>query len=128
MIKSHIPTINAPAKISVPEGLLIANESKTCIKHGRPIGSKDKNPRKPKGAKVNDDDIKDKIVFDKLPEKLGDMTNNINLEEIQVSENNYCEEILINYVMSKQTWNRNKTDINDGDFAFNVALDIMREK
>ena len=38
--KSHIPTANAPARINVPKGQL-ANESKICLKRGRPIGSKD---------------------------------------------------------------------------------------
>ena len=38
--KSHIPIVNAPARIDVPKGHL-ANESKICLKHGRPIGSKD---------------------------------------------------------------------------------------
>ena len=43
--KSHIPTANAPARINVPEGPL-ANESKICLKRGRPIGSKDVTPWK----------------------------------------------------------------------------------
>ena len=41
--------VNAPAHIVVPEGQLenvIANESKTRLKRGRPIGSKDLIPRK----------------------------------------------------------------------------------
>ena len=47
--KSHMPIVNAPAHIDVPEGQLenvIANESKTRLKHGRPIGLKDLIPRK----------------------------------------------------------------------------------
>ena len=47
--KSHVPTMNAPAHIDVPKGQLenvIANESKTRLKRGRPIGSKDLIPRK----------------------------------------------------------------------------------
>ena len=49
IIKSHVPVVNAPTHIDVPEGQMenaIANESKTCLKHGRPIGSKDLIPRK----------------------------------------------------------------------------------
>ena len=49
MTKSHIPAVNTPAQITVPEGQSgdeIVNESKTRLKHGRPIGSKDKVPRK----------------------------------------------------------------------------------
>ena len=45
MTKSHIPAVNAPARIEVPKGQK-ANESKTRLKHGRPIGSKDVTPRK----------------------------------------------------------------------------------
>ena len=43
--KSHIPTANTLAEINVPEGQLV-NESKICLKRGRPIGSKDITPRK----------------------------------------------------------------------------------
>jgi hypothetical protein len=47
--KSHVPAANAPIRIDVPNGQpLVANESKTRMKRGRPIGSKDKNPRKEK--------------------------------------------------------------------------------
>ena len=45
VIKSHIPVANAPAQINVLEGQL-ANESKICLKRGRPICSKDITPRK----------------------------------------------------------------------------------
>ena len=49
--KSHMPAANAPIQIDVLEGQLInANESKPCLKCGRALGSKDKNPRKRKGA------------------------------------------------------------------------------
>ena len=45
--KSHIPAANAPIRIVVPEGQLItANEIKGKLKRGRPVGSKDINPRK----------------------------------------------------------------------------------
>jgi hypothetical protein len=43
IVKSHIPATNNPARIEVPEGQLIniaANESKTRLKHGRPVGAK----------------------------------------------------------------------------------------
>ena len=45
MIKSHISAENAPSRIKVREGQL-TNESKICLKRGRPIGSKDITPRK----------------------------------------------------------------------------------
>ena len=41
--KSHIPTVNALAWIEIPEEQK-ANEYKTCLKRGRPIGSKDIAP------------------------------------------------------------------------------------
>ena len=49
--KSHVPAMNGPTHIDVPEGQLenvIENESKTRLKRGRPIGSKDLIPRKRK--------------------------------------------------------------------------------
>ncbi|XP_062100999.1 uncharacterized protein LOC133806921 [Humulus lupulus] len=51
--KSHIPTENAPARIEVPEGQF-ANETKACLKCGRPVRSKDSNHRKRKGANNQD--------------------------------------------------------------------------
>ena len=48
-VKSHIPAANTPTRIEVPIGQSInttTNESKPRLKHGRPIGSKDKIPRK----------------------------------------------------------------------------------
>ena len=47
--KSHIPAENVPIRIDVPKGpstSVIANESKTHLKRGRPLRSKDQNPRK----------------------------------------------------------------------------------
>ncbi|XP_076890487.1 uncharacterized protein LOC143541582 [Bidens hawaiensis] len=64
--KSHIPAANAPIKISVLEGPShIGNESNALLKHGRPIGSKDKNPQKKKGANSEHSQIE--IVV--MPEK-----------------------------------------------------------
>ena len=61
--KSHIPAVNAPVKVDVPTGQAFqANESKPQFKRGRPIGSKDKNPRKRKGAKNEDGQIEDEIT------------------------------------------------------------------
>ena len=47
--KSHIPAVNVPIRINVPKGpctSVIASESQIRLKRGRPLGSKDKNPRK----------------------------------------------------------------------------------
>jgi hypothetical protein len=45
IVKSHIPAANTSVKTEVPIGQSIntvANESKACLKHGKPIGVKDK--------------------------------------------------------------------------------------
>ena len=50
--KSHIPVANAPIRIDILVGESnIANESQTRLKRGRPVGSKDKNPRMRKREK-----------------------------------------------------------------------------
>ena len=45
---SHIPTANAPIKMSVPEGQSphFCNESIACLKRGRPVDSNSKIPQK----------------------------------------------------------------------------------
>ncbi|KAK9994139.1 hypothetical protein SO802_023842 [Lithocarpus litseifolius] len=51
IVKSHIPAANTPARIEGPVGQSVniaANESKPHLKRGRPIGVKDKIPRKRK--------------------------------------------------------------------------------
>jgi hypothetical protein len=142
IVKSHIPAANNPAQIEVPEGQLInivANEFKTRLKRGRPVGAKDKIPRKRK--------IQEKQVA--APEEAIPMkqaTNIINLskdcahkspeneppeegtpeelslEEEQVPEN---DEISIHYVSTGEIWDRNKIVV-DNIFSFKVALDITR--
>ncbi|PIN26676.1 hypothetical protein CDL12_00569 [Handroanthus impetiginosus] len=55
VMKSHIPAANAPIQIEVLVGQSVnANETKPRLKCGRPIDSKNKNPRKRKGG--NDQD------------------------------------------------------------------------
>ena len=46
VIKSYIPAANAPSKIEIP--IQQISESVLRQKRSRPIGSKDKNPRKTK--------------------------------------------------------------------------------
>jgi len=49
MTLSHNPACNAPIRLNVQEGQCqVATESKQRLKRGRPIGSKDKQPRKSK--------------------------------------------------------------------------------
>ena len=59
---SHILAINAPTRIEVlirQFAKIVANESKARQKHGRPINSKDKNPREKKRANNQVDIIKE---------------------------------------------------------------------
>jgi len=89
---SHIRTVNAPVRMNVQEGQnQHANESKARLKHGRPIGSKDKNPRKRKGAEIGNNETEVITTNEKSPEE------NMTQEKIQVPDN---EKIPTNYVMS----------------------------
>ncbi|XP_051132487.1 uncharacterized protein LOC127252377 [Andrographis paniculata] len=67
--KSYIAATNALAKINIPEGKVpSANEHTARVKRGRPLGSKDKNPRKKKivntGEEINNDQIPEKGSLD----------------------------------------------------------------
>ncbi|GJZ24929.1 retrovirus-related pol polyprotein from transposon TNT 1-94 [Tanacetum coccineum] len=56
--KSHISAANAPSRVEIPNkqaGENVAQKSQERLKRGRPIGSKDKNPRKRKGTEKNSD-------------------------------------------------------------------------
>ena len=79
--KSHVPAINAPIRIDVQEGQ--STESKTRLKRGRPIGSKDKNPRKRKGTKHQDNEIEEIVTQDEFP----DISDKGAPEELQVPDN-----------------------------------------
>lgn len=78
--KSYIPAANAPACIEIPEIKpedKDTHESKTRQKRGRPISSKDKNPRK---RKVVDNHIDNE---ENIPEKIENKENEIkNIDEI----------------------------------------------
>jgi hypothetical protein len=114
IVKSHILAANTPAKIEVPVGQLIniaTNESKARLKHGRPIGAKDKIPWKRKaqgnGISALEEALLTKQATKIYPSKLSVQNSPRNkspkeepleelpLEEEQVPENN---EISINYV------------------------------
>ncbi|KAK4382112.1 hypothetical protein Sango_2903800 [Sesamum angolense] len=73
--KSHIPAENVPARLEVPEATLTqseASESQIRWKRGRPLGSKDANPRKRKEHIVSiNHDAKvttSNVSKDKIPE------------------------------------------------------------
>ena len=112
---SYIPAANAPVRIDVPVGQSVANEPKASVKRGRPVGSKDKNPRKRKGSK---DQVEELMALEESPVVIP--------EKIQVPETYDNQEISINYVTTSQRWNRNKIDVDD-IFAYNVALNIVND-
>ena len=85
------------------------------MKRGRPIGSKDKNPRKRKGSNYQ---VEELMALEESPVVIP--------EEIQVPETCDNQEISINYVTTGQRWNRNKIDVDD-IFAYNVALNIVND-
>ena len=115
--KSHIPAVNALARIAVIEGQAKMDENPIQLKRGRPIGSKDTVPRKRRGKNQ-----------EFTPEEPGAVITSKQLnafEEAQTHEKitnprniensiTYCNEI----------WDRNKIIIDD-IFAFSVAHKIM---
>jgi hypothetical protein len=118
--KSYIPAANAPKKINVQEGQpSTANESKATIKHGRSLGSKDKNPQKWKGAKNQGGQIEEITIQEKSPKENENMTQ----EETNVP-NSLEDEISLNYVLSGKIWNHDKVIIDDA-FTYNLALEVM---
>jgi hypothetical protein len=141
IVKSHIPVANTPAKIEVPVGQSIntaANEFKARLKRGRPIGAKDKIPRK---RKVQGNEIRtpeealptkqttkidqSKLSVQNSPENKSpeeEPLEELPPEEEQVPENN---EISINYVSIGEILDRNKIVV-DNIFSFKVVIDITR--
>ncbi|XP_049390283.1 uncharacterized protein LOC125854750 [Solanum stenotomum] len=121
--KSYIPTANAPVQVDVPVGQIIkANESKPRLKRGRPIGSKDKNPRKRKRTNDHEYYTMEEIAQEELP----NITNDKTTKKVQITENNENEEILISYVSTRKRWNRNNIVV-DNNFAYNVVVEIMQQ-
>ena len=131
--KSHVPTMNAPARINVPVGqtqTIAAKESAIRQKHGRPIGSKDSAPRKrrneqssscpPEEARNPPEEVMVKSVLSRIME-VPDETLKAP-EEAPVPDN---EEISILYNYSRERWNLNDDDwdteprsINPGRISF----------
>ncbi|GJV82854.1 retrovirus-related pol polyprotein from transposon TNT 1-94 [Tanacetum coccineum] len=115
--KSHIPAANAPASVEIPNhqaGDNIAKESQKRLKRGRPIGSKDKNPRKRKETEKNSDH--DENVLDE--------TQDIRTSpEEEMNDTN--KEMSINYSQTNILWDRNEIGDIDEIFSYFVASDIM---
>jgi hypothetical protein len=95
MTKSHIPALNTPARIDItPVNVTIQR------KRGRPIGFKDKNPRKRK-EHDNAVGITPAGVNDKIPEEIGSRTPEEVVDKVPEetqAPNDY--EISINYVQN----------------------------
>ncbi|CAL1357417.1 unnamed protein product [Linum trigynum] len=92
------------------------------MKRGRPVGSKDKNPRKRKGAMNQDDHIEDMKAQEETPS----ITKIVVPEEHQVPEVFDNEEISNNYVLDEKCWNRSEIIVDDV-FAYTAALSVMNE-
>ena len=116
--KSHIPAVNTPARIYVPEEHKEMDENVPRQKRGRPIGSKNATPRKKRGRNQEPsllqseqsaprEETTPEVV--KTHEKINDPKNT---------------EILNNYY--NDLWNRNEIIIDDM-FAFSMAYEIMHD-
>ena len=119
--KSYIPALNAPSRIDIPETL---NESNVRRKRGRPMGSKDTNPRKKK--EQNTTGKVQEVVINKIPEEINNNTGNVkkSLENGHVPNEH---EISINFVQNGTTWNRNETCV-DEIFAYAIASEIINDE
>ncbi|KZV21423.1 serine/threonine-protein kinase fray2 [Dorcoceras hygrometricum] len=123
--KSHIHAINAPARIEIPKKQIEnkdVHDVITRLKRGRPIGSKDKNPRKRKSIEKHDDH---KIVNDVPTETHDDAHDDENvLLKPQNDENHEISSIIL---ILGEIWNRNDMKDIDDIFSYNVAFDIINE-
>ncbi|KAL0335212.1 UNVERIFIED_CONTAM: Copia protein [Sesamum radiatum] len=126
--KSHISVENVPARLEVPEVTLTqtkASESQIRRKRGRPLGSKDANPRKRKEhiVSINHDAnvTTSNVSEDKIPEVILSEDPKRNEQDIDDSY-----EMSINYAHSSLGWYRKEIIMND-IFAYSVAVEIMNE-
>lgn len=102
---------------------IYVNESKARLKRGTPFCSKDKIPRKRKGANEKDGHNMEVVAQEASQDIKIDNTS----KEVQVHENDENKEISINYVLTGKRWNRNNVDINN-IFAYNVAIEVMQDE
>nr|GFA11796.1 putative copia-like polyprotein [Tanacetum cinerariifolium] len=92
----------------------IAQETQKRLKRGRPIGSKDKDPRNRKGTIKNSNH--DENVFDETQD-----IKTLPKEEM----NDMNKEVSINYSQTNILWDRNEIRDTDEIFSYFVASDIM---
>ena len=115
--KSHIPAVNAPARIAVPERQAKMDENPPQLKRGRPIGSKDTVPRKRRGKNQESSSEEHGVVLtSKELNALEEAQTHEKITNPRNTENSitFCNEI----------WDRNKIIIDD-IFAFSVAHKII---
>ena len=106
--KSYIPAANAPIRIDVQEGHnQVATESRQRLKCGRPIGSKDKNPRKQKQGAENDKQIRGRGNHPRNENKAGSKVPNTEAWDAKLQGTNGPDnnEFVIDYIMSGTQWN-----------------------
>ena len=125
--KSHVSVVNALTHIDVPEGQLenvIASESKTRLKRGGPIGSKDSVPRK-KWTTYKKIGTLEEFTNMKESNDETQLDKQLAPEEAQIDQILIftTEEISMSY--TGETKNHSDIII-DNIFAFQEAMDIMR--
>ena len=96
VMKSHIPAVNAPARIAVPEGQAKMDENPPQLKRFKPIGSKDTVPRKRKGKNQESTPEEPGVVLtSKEINALEEAKTHENITNPRNTENSitYCNEI-----------------------------------
>ena len=119
VMKSHIPVVNAPARIAVREEQAKMDGNPPQLKRGRPIGLKDTVLRKRRGK--NQESTPEEpgaVLTSKELNALEEAQTHEKITNPKNTENSitYCNEI----------WDRNKIIIDD-IFAFSVAQKIMED-
>ncbi|KAI3740406.1 hypothetical protein L2E82_30835 [Cichorium intybus] len=115
--KSYIPAVNAPARIDIPDGQSndrVTQESKIRLKRGRPFGSKDKNPRKRRGAES---------ALDHMESVPGETQNIMSFPREEIND----KEIAIHYGHTNLIYDQSETDHINEMFCYSVACDIMND-
>ncbi|KAL0341184.1 UNVERIFIED_CONTAM: hypothetical protein Sradi_4635200 [Sesamum radiatum] len=127
-VTNHILAENIPARLEVPEVTLTqtkASESQIRRKRGRPLGSKDANPRKRKEhiVSINHDAnvSTSNVSEDKIPEVILSEDPKRNEQDLDDSY-----EMSINYAHNSLGWYRKEIKMND-IFAYSIAVEIMDE-
>ncbi|KAL0446220.1 UNVERIFIED_CONTAM: hypothetical protein Slati_1749900 [Sesamum latifolium] len=120
--------IHLQTRLGVPEVILTQSkpsESQIRRKRGRPLGSKDANPRKKKEhiVSINHDAnvTTSNISEDKIPEAILCEDSKLNEQDL---ENSYG--LSINYAHNSLGWYRKEIEMND-IFAYSIAAEIMDE-